>query len=241
MASYQPQIINVQPQPTILDYLGQGIQQGGNRYMDAMMKQKMEEFEETRKQKKYDASKAAAIANGLNIEESYSSTGPSWKTVTEKPLNFSDLKMGAAGALPQNKYAQIGKTMNIEPEMLPPEETPGAAMSMAQGGVGDVRGNPLAPVQADYGQTVMKALSKNPVINPIRSQSKTELPSTFAQDFKVAHDTAAGNPDQFVANLTNLAMQYADNPVVLRQVKSLIDLNKPKKSKKTGSLSRLRE
>lgn len=208
-------------------------------YSKAMMKRAETDYETKAKQAKYDKSKQDAIAKGLKIEESMSSSGPSWKEVKEKPYTptLADLQVGAAGALPAEKLAAIGKNMSIAPAQLPPEQTPGAAMSMIDGSMGDMNEQPVAPVQEDYGKTVMNALRVNPMVNRPGRQA-TQLPTDFASDFRLAHDSAAGNPEAFVTSLKDLGLKYADNPVALTQIKRLIDMNKTDKPKRSGRPTR---
>ena len=205
-----------------------------NAYAKAALKDRFEQMEETRKQKKQSENlekfKSFAKSRGKELKYKMTDSGIGAEEIEEKPVTMQNLQVGAAGALSPSKYAQIGRNMNVPRETLPPEETPGAAMSLATGGVGDVSGAPIAPVEQDYGQTVMNALRKNPLITNRGRADRTPLPSTFAEDFKIAHDSAAGDPDKFVQNLKDMSVNYYDDPKALAQIKRLIDLNKPKKS-----------
>lgn len=240
MGSYSPTIL---PAPRgFLGGLSAGVGPTLDAYTRGALKKRLDEQEKATKAKEQseNLAKFAAFAkeNGQKLKYGYSSKGGlSASTLEEKDPTLADLQVGAAGALPASKYATIGKNMGIQPEMLPPEQNPNAMMSLANGGVGDINEQPVTPVQKDYGQTVMNALRKNPMVNRPGRQT-TQLPSDFANDFKVAHDSAEGNPDKFVSSLKDLGLKYADNPVALTQVKRLIDMNAPKK--KSGGLSRLR-
>lgn len=239
MASYNPIIL---PAPAgFFGGLSAGVSPGLNAYSSAMMKKKFGDMETENKSKKQqemlDKFTSWAKSNGKDLKYKYSPSGLSAETIEEKDPTMADLQLGAAGALPSNKYAQIGKNMNIQPAILSPEETPGAAMSLASGGVGDVAGNAIAPVQENYGKTVARALQKNPMVT--KSRGTQALPGDFANDFKMAHDTAEGDPDKFVGNLKDLALKYSDNPAAINQIKRLVSLNKSK-SAKSSSVSRLR-
>lgn len=203
-----------------------------NAYAKAALKNKFDQKEAALKEKKqqanYDKFKSFAKASGKSIEEGYTNKGPYFKTVEEKDPTLADLQVGAAGALPKNKYAQIGRNMGIQPEMLPADQNPAAAMSMADGSIGDAQEDPVAPVQQDYSKTVMNALRTNPMVNRPGRQA-TQLPVGFAEDFKSAHDSAAGDADKFVSSLKDIGLKYADNPTALSQVQRLISMNKPSK------------
>ncbi len=228
MGSYSGTILPAQRSPGMDALTG-----AANMYSKAMMTQAMADASETRKSDKQAKNmakfEAFAKANGKDLKYGYGPGGLTASTVEQKDPTIADLQVGAAGALPANKYAQIGKNMGIAPVTLPADQNPDAAMSMIDGSVGNAQEQPVAPVAQDYGQTVMNALRKNPMVNRPGRQV-TQLPSDFANDFKVAHDTAAGDPDKFVNNLKDVGLKYADNPVALAQIKRLIDLNKTKKS-----------
>lgn len=234
MASYGSNIIQL-PAQSPFDIMQNPLV---NMYAKAALKSKFDARETAQKEKKqaanYDKYKAFAKSQGKTIEEGYTDKGPYFKTVEDKPVSMSDLNVGAAGALPPNKYAQIGKNMGVAPVTLPAEQNPEAAMSLINGGVGNVQEQPVGSVAQDYGQTVMNALKSKGY--GVKAGKQAQLPTDFANDFKVAHDGAAGDADVFVSNLKDLGMKYADNPTALAQVQRLITMNK--QTKKSGRPSR---
>lgn len=238
MSSYQPQFIN--PGPSFASGLGNGISDGLSYYAKAALKNKLDEISKAKKEKEQqsnlDKFTSFAKSQGKEVKYGYGPNGLSASTENQKDPTMQDLEVGAVGALPANKYAQIGKNMGIEPESLTPAQTPNAAMSLIDGGMGDINANPIAPVQQDYGKTVMNALQSNPLVTNRGRSDRTPLPSNFANDFKVAHDSANGDADQFVKNLKDMSVNYYDNPKALVQIKKLIDLNKTKKKTGVSSL-----
>ena len=231
MASYSPQIIQVQPQPTILDYLGQGIQQGGNRYMDAMLKQKMEEFADARKEKKskenLDKFVSYAKSLGKEVEYSMSPTGMSAKTVTEKPLPIGEYKKSAGGVFDSDKVAdQIARSTGVSKYEIAAQD-PAAAMSLATGDVGNINEQPIEPTPMDTRKYLQGALSKNPVFMPTKT-TKAPLSQTFAADFQKAVSISADNPQVFIKELKALSKKYATDSEALSIIKNHINIQQEK-------------
>lgn len=226
MASFQPQIIQLPTQQPFNALQNPII----NAYASAMMKNKFEDMAEQRKAERQAMAyeKAFGEARQRNpealIEESFSPTGKSFSIKPEKEPSMLDAYVGN---ISDTQAKRMAGRMGVSRGTLPPESVPGAAMSMASGGYGDIEENPLSSEER-YQDAVKRALrsepglSQNARIARDERQASLSIPETFKSDLQKAMVDAQDDEDALLDSLSDLRVKYADNPTAFKQLSALI-------------------
>ncbi len=211
MGSYSPQVL---PAPDgAIGGFSKGIAPYLEAYAKGAQRKKLDEQEIATKQSRYDKSKQAAIAKGLKIEETMSSSGPSWKQVQEKPITPADIGLLERGLDPNNKAPEIAKQYGASPYEvvgMKPEDVNVDA---------NFKEIPVEPKPEDYRRYAQGALKANPAVNRGGAEP---LPDEFKLDLKVAADASKGNEDVLVAQLKDLHMKYGDNKAARAAISELL-------------------
>lgn len=221
MSSYQPTILPARTTP--LQHFSQGMGDMSKIIAQALIKNKYSDAERKKKtsenQKSFaDAVKLFGGQKGYKTKLKYSSQGG--LGLESEPMDvFKNAKNTLAFGSP-DQVSALGQETGVP--------TTDPAMSMPDGSVGNV---PSYDYQDKVRQALLPGYSQDEIKSDalgMPAKKESAIPKEFVQDFKMAHDSANGNENQFVNNLKSLTVKYSDNPAALRLIHEHLTINKVK-------------
>lgn len=205
-----------------------------NTYLSAMMKKKFGDMEDADKQKKKDAMYQKYLKqaqdSGQTIEHGFTDSGPTFKTQDPDELTNSDILQASLGMGSDRANKVITKRLGASPYEVA-ARNPSAAMSMTNGGVGDINEQPITPTALDTRSYVSGALGKMPSLKVNQDAVKAEnstTPETFQGDFDQAYASSNDDGKLFISQLKKLSKKYSTNKAALDIIKNHINIQQEK-------------